>query len=258
VIGATIDQAGGERLQRRSLARFVRMLVAGAEDSSLFERQGVAAAVVPSVPIHSIPNSVFYDTEAHLIDAIGDLATAYSRAGVQNWMVWVPETDEAAVAALQDAGFVLDGSPAAMSGLLEDLDLPVVGDLDWDSAATGLEVGRVNDLAYGWTDPGVGTTLRDLKGGPSTHLYRARVGGETASVAIVADVGEEASLFNVATDPAHQRQGLSSRLVGVALAEARERGMRTSTLQASAAGEPVYAKLGYQGFGRLQMWEHRT
>ncbi len=253
-----MGQEEAERLQRRSLARFVRMLVAGAEDSRLFERQGVAAAIVPSVPIHSIPNSVYYEDEAHLIDAIPDLAVAYERAGVVSWMVWVLESDEAAAAALQDAGHVLDGSPAAMSLLLEDLRPLDAGDLDWDSQASGAEVGRVNDLAYGWTDPGVATTLRDLRASPSTHLYRARVDGEVASVAIVGDAGDEASLYNVATDPAHQRLGLSSRLVGAALVEARERGMRTSTLQASAAGEPVYGALGYERFGTVQMWEHRT
>jgi GNAT superfamily N-acetyltransferase len=255
---SVIDQAEAERLQRRSIARFVRLLVAGAEDSRLFERQGVAAAVVPSVPVHSIPNSVYYEDQALLIDAVGDLATAYARAGVQRWMVWVLEADEQVRTALQDAGLVLDASPAAMSALLEDLQLPKAGDLDWDSEATGPEVGRINDLAYGWTDPGVATTFRDLRGGPSTHLYRARVDGELASVAVIADAGDEASLFSVATHPEHQRRGLSSRLVGVALAEARERGMRTSTLQASAAGEPVYARLGYQGFGAIEMWEHRA
>jgi GNAT superfamily N-acetyltransferase len=246
------------RLQRRSLARFVRMLVAGADDSRLFERRGVAAAIVPSVPVHSLPNSVYYDEEANLIDAIGDLTTAYARAGVARWMVWVPEADEAAAAALADAGCVLHGAPAAMSLRLDELEAPEPGDLDWDSEASGLEVGRVNDRAYGWEDPGIATTLRDLEAGPSTHLYRARLDGATASVAIVADAGDEASLFNVATDPGHGRRGLSTRLVAVALAEARERGMRTSTLQASAAGEPVYRRLGYGNFGRLQMWEHRS
>ena len=253
-----LDQAEADRLQRRSLARFVRMLVAGAEDSRLFERQGVAAAVVPSVPVRSIPNSVYYEDSERLVDALGDLETAYSRAGVVSWMVWLLEADEAAAGALEEAGFALDGSTAAMSALLSELAAPDPGDLDWDSDATGLEVGRVNDLAYGWEDPGVATALRDLRAGPSTHLYRARAGGEVASVAIVADAGDEASLFNVATHPAHQRRGLSSRLVAVALGEARERGMRTSTLQASGAGEPVYRALGYRDFGRIQMWERRT
>lgn len=255
---SSIDQPEAARLQRRSLARFVRMLVAGAEDARLFERKGVAAAVSPSVPIRSIPNSVYYEGEAQLIDAIGDLGTAYAQAGVISWMVWVLEADTDAAAALQDAGCALDATPAAMSILLEDLEVPEPGDLDWDADASGLEVGKINDVAYGWTDPGVATALRDLKGSPSTHLYRARLDGDVASVAIVADTGDEASLFSVATDPKHQGRGLSTRLVGVALSEARERGMRTSTLQASGAGEPVYAKLGYQGFGRVQMWEHRT
>jgi hypothetical protein len=39
--------------------------------------------------------------------------------------------------------------------------------------------------------------------------------------------------------------------------DAREAGCETSTLQATAAGRPVYERLGYQDLGALQMWEFR-
>jgi hypothetical protein len=43
----------------------------------------------------------------------------------------------------------------------------------------------------------------------------------------------------------------------VALAEARERGLRTSTLQSTKFGYPVYERLGYEPVCRIQMWERR-
>ena len=42
-----------------------------------------------------------------------------------------------------------------------------------------------------------------------------------------------------------------------ALADGRERGFATSTLQASALGRPVYHKVGYGDFGHFEMWERR-
>jgi len=246
------------RLQQRSLARFLRLLVGGAADSRLFERRGVAAAVVPSVPQRSILNSVTYADAAALADALGDVGHAYEQAGVVAWTVWAPEDDEAAAEILSAAGHTLDGRPAAMSLELAEFEPPELGDLDWDARASAAEVGELNDRAYGWERGEAAAGLRDLKPGPTTHLYRARSGGQTASVAVIIDSGDEASVVLVATDPAHRGRGLSTRLMGAALGEARARGMRTSTLQASGAGEPVYARLGYRSFGRLHMWERRS
>jgi GNAT superfamily N-acetyltransferase len=62
----------------------------------------------------------------------------------------------------------------------------------------------------------------------------------------------------VATHPTAQRQGLSTALIKQALRAARERGCTTSSLEASAAGRPVYERLGYRPLGRLAMWEHST
>jgi predicted acetyltransferase len=46
-------------------------------------------------------------------------------------------------------------------------------------------------------------------------------------------------------------------LLAAALVEARERGCDISTLQATAAGAPLYERLGFERFGTIGMWEKR-
>jgi hypothetical protein len=43
----------------------------------------------------------------------------------------------------------------------------------------------------------------------------------------------------------------------LALRDARDRGCETTSLEATAAGEPVYRAIGYRALGALQMWERR-
>jgi len=246
------------RLQRRNLARFIRMLVSGAPDSRLVERRGISAAVVPAAPARSIANCVAYHEAAQLEDALDALAHTYEQAGVTAWLVWAPDDDDAAAQLLAAAGHSLDATPTAMALELADFEAPDLGDLDWDAEATSQEIAELNELGYGLAVGEFARGLRDLKPGPTTHLYRARAEGRTASVAIVLDTDDEASVVLVATRPDLQGRGLSTRLLGAALAEARDRGMRTSSLQASAAGEPIYRRLGYQPFGHMNMWERRA
>ena len=77
-----------------------------------------------------------------------------------------------------------------------------------------------------------------------------------AACGTVVHDGDAGVLF-VATVPAAQRRGLASELMRHALREARAAGAWTTTLEASAAGEPVYARMGYRALGRLGMWERR-
>jgi GNAT superfamily N-acetyltransferase len=118
-------------------------------------------------------------------------------------------------------------------------------------------VGRINDLAYGYPVPTFGTVIGDLAADPRLRFYQARVGGEPASVIGTLDDGDDCGVYFVATLKEHRGKGLARRLMQVALAEALERGMRTSTLQATKLGYPVYERLGYEAICTLQMWERR-
>jgi GNAT superfamily N-acetyltransferase len=245
-------------LQRRCLAAFVRMLGRASEGAALFERDGVLGAIVPACPDRSVINSVTYRDAESLEAALEELAAAHEEAGVRAWTVWVPEDDAAAVALLKAAGHELDATPVAMVDDLAGLPDPDAQGLDWDARATPADVARINDLAYGFERPYFGNAMTSLPADLPLRLYEARVDAEPVSVLGTLDEGDDCGIYLVATLKGHRGGGLSRRLLHVALAEARQRGLRTSSLQATKLGYPVYERLGYEAICTLQMWERRN
>jgi len=83
----------------------------------------------------------------------------------------------------------------------------------------------------------------------------ARVDGRAAACA--ASVVHEGDVWFalVATRPGHRGRGLSTELMRSALREARAGGCTSKSLEASADGRPVYARLGYRDLGETQLWE---
>jgi GNAT superfamily N-acetyltransferase len=252
-----MDRAAAMELQGRCLAAFVRLVGGGSEGAALYERDGVLAAVVPACPDRSVINSVTYSDAASLGAVLDELAAAHEEAGVRAWTVWVPEDDRNAAALLEAAGHRLDATPAAMVLDLAGLPDPDTGALDWDDQASAADVARVNDHAYGFDEPTFGAALAAMPGDIPLRLYQARVDGEPASVLATVDEGDDCGIYLVGTLTEHRGQGLSGRLLHAALAQARDRGLRTSSLQATKLGYPVYERLGYQPICTLEMWEKR-
>jgi GNAT superfamily N-acetyltransferase len=245
-------------VQRRGLRDSLRWLGAASEGASVWEAPGVTAAIVPAVAQRSIINSVVYDDVSALEAAYGGLVDAYAAAGVGAWDVWTPAFDAEARELLLARGHTFDGEPAAMTLDLDSFEEPGLGDLDWDAHASFDEVGAVNDLGYGHAKAdGIAAAFGAAPDGFPIRLYRARRNGRTASVLATIDHGDDLGVYYVATAPEHGRQGLAGRLLAAALREARERGMRTSSLQSSAKGEPVYRRLGYVRRFRLHLYERR-
>ena len=81
-----------------------RLIAAGSRNSSLIEREGLAAGVVPSAPGRSVFNSVIYRSPRNLTDALDELADIYEREEVRAWTVWVPERDREVAALLEARG----------------------------------------------------------------------------------------------------------------------------------------------------------
>lgn len=252
-----MDRGAAIELQRGSLEAFVRMVGRGSGDAALFERDGVLAAIVPACPDRSVINSVTYRDAASLGAALPELAAAHDQAGVRAWTVWVPEHDREAAGLLEAAGHRFDAAPAAMVLDLADLAEPDPQGLDWDGRARPADVARINDLAYGYERSTFGAALTALPADVPLRLYQARVDGEPVSVLGTIDAGDDCGVYLVATLKGHRGQGLSRRLLHLAMAEARERGLRTSSLQASKLGQPVYERLGYATICELHMWERR-
>ena len=244
-------------IQRRALADCLRMVGSSAPGSAVFERDGVTAAIVPASPHRSIVNSVSYEDPEALLGVLEELGSRYEQAGVDAWTVWVPDFERETIARLEAAGHRFDGKPLAMVLELERFEAPEIGDLDWDAEASPDLLGPMNELAYG--DHGAGMALA-LAAPPVelVRLYQARVDGEPACVLGTIDhEGDDLGIYFVATDPERRGRGLATRLMVAALADAKRRGLRTSSLQASAMGEPIYRKLGYEPHFHLQLYERR-
>ena len=251
-----MDRAGWLELVRESMVTTWGLIARHSEGGRAIERDGVFAAVVPATPRRSVSNSVVYSDPEALVAALPDLAAAYDEAGVEAWTVWVPEEDQVAIAALQEAGHVLDAVPRAMGMELGGVERPDHGGLEWHRGCEPATVARVNDDAYGYGEDGFAPVIGALPPG-EVHAYGATVDGDVAGVMIAIDSGDDTEIAWVATNEAARGRGIATALMRQSLWDARERGQRTSTLQATRLGAPVYERLGFRDFGALEMWERR-
>jgi ribosomal protein S18 acetylase RimI-like enzyme len=219
-------------------------------------RDGLLASVCPEMPQRSVFNSVVYRSTPELRAALGDLASAYAIAAVAAWTVWAPERDAAARDLLQRSGHRLDATPQAMAAPLDEIDLAGgAGGLDWERADRVQEMCAVLGQAFGW-EPGPATAIfaRLPEHG---HVCLARLDGRAAACAVALDADGDCAIFNVATVSRARGRGLCTGLMRQALSDARRRGCATTSLQATAMGRPVYARLGYRELGVIEMWERR-
>lgn len=246
--------AGWERRGFSSHRRFVETVAAGSAGASLLQRDGLSASIAPARGDRSLFNSVVYEDPAALEDAYPDLVAAYREAGIEAWTVWVPESDRRSARLLEHEGHKFDGAPQTMA-----LDLGSLSGVDeklsYTDSGEWRELCAINDAAYEH-DPG---TFLDGLGpdGSSFRIYVARFQGWAAAALATLDTDGDCGICIVATLPEARGRGLASRLQRRALIDARERGCVTSTLVASAAGQPVYARLGYRDLGAVEMWERR-
>lgn len=236
-----------------SLTHFCRLIASASEGARRFERAGVLGALVPVAPERSVVNSATYEHAEGLGEAYDDLAAAYEDIGAK-WTVWVRHADEAAAALLEERGHVLDAQPEAMGRSLNDPpERPQLE--DWTTDGAMEDVGTINDLAYGYED----SFRRSVSGiaAGEVRAYVARPGGRPAGCLITIDDGANTDISLVAVIPEARGRGLSAKLIAHALADAAERGQKSSTLVATKLGRPVYERLGYRGLGAIQMWERR-
>jgi GNAT superfamily N-acetyltransferase len=227
----------------------------GAPDSVLIRREDLIASVVPAAPQRSLFNGVFYTDPAALAGALDMLEGLYESHGVQAWTVWVPDSDRETARLLASRGHALDAEPRAMAMELADLGPVPPAPAGVDPGALGAAAcAELNDLAYGYGPDGF---RAGLAGETSIRWHGAFAEKEPVGCVGTIEVGEDCCVTGVATPPEHRGRGIASWLMQRALAEARERGLTTASLQATRAGAPIYERLGFRDLGFIEMWELR-
>jgi GNAT superfamily N-acetyltransferase len=261
---ASFDRDTAHAIQQRAFRDFFDVMASSSPEAGILEVGDVKGLVSPAVPNRSIPNSVVYRTAGGLRDALDELAAAYDEAGIAAWTVWAPDYDGEAIEILEGAGHEYDGQPAAMVLDLAELSERDVGDLDWELSEEMPVAGDLNDRAYGHTEDGYAPAFAEFPQDAPLRIYFARVDGQPASCLATIDhdpvdgaAGPDCGIYWVATPEEFRGNGLSGRLLHIALTEARERGCATSSLQASSMGRPIYEKLGYTSPYRYALYERR-
>src|SRR3954447_11375731 len=213
-------------------------------------RDGIGALHTRGVPDRSIVNAVVPLRNADVQGAYSWLDELFS--DVNAWTVWIPEDNRELAGFLESRGHRLDADPAMMVLNLPGWN-PPVQPADWQPA-TVEGLARVNEAAYPWRDGSMERAI--LESAFDDDEFRLYI-TEGTSVLGVDDCDGDAGVLFVATEPEARGRGLAARLLAAAMVEARDRGCDISTLQATKMGESVYARLGYQRIGAMQMWERR-
>lgn len=243
---------------RRLLVAEAELFGASAPRARLFRRDGLVASINPHAPDRSMFNWVVAEGRAPLLAAYSELALAYEHAGVRAFTVWVDPGDDETERELGLRGHVLDGRPVAMAANLDALTLPDPTDLVFEETHDAATISAINDSAYGFPPPAFRAALERIPDPRWRGYLGLRDGRAVACVMTYESSDGDCGVSAVATLPEARGGGIASRLLTVALRAAQARGARTTSLQATSKGAPVYTALGYRDLGRMSMWEHRV
>jgi ribosomal protein S18 acetylase RimI-like enzyme len=218
----------------------------GSAGAALVRSIGVSAAVFPSAPERAVYNNALLDRDlgpGERAAAVDTMEVAYGSAGIDRYLAWVHESDEAMTAELNARGYALKESTRAMGMVLRDP--------SWSLA--GVELARMEWLEYTEYLHRAGAPAGLLGGADPTsfHVLGARAADETIATAIAFDHGGDCGIYNMSTLGPARRRGLATALTARHLHDATERGSSTASLQATPMAEGIYAAAGFRDLGRF-------
>lgn len=114
------------------------------------------------------------------------------------------------------------------------------------------ELAAINERAY--DDYGTFSSLLAAFSDPRMKSYGFEEGDQFVCVALTLTLGDDLGIHYVATEVGYRRRGLAGRLLRHILAEAKQAGLRSSTLQASPDGLRLYQQLGYRPLTTLKVF----
>lgn len=91
----------------------------------------------------------------------------------------------------------------------------------------------------------------------SLGTFVAEYDGNPVGMVIGTDYGPLAYVGQMAVDPPFQRRGIASALMTRLIAWVDRRGFAAAELDATPAGEPLYARFGFVAAGRTDVYERR-
>lgn len=171
----------------------------------------------------------------------------FGTCGIDAWALWIPSraTDFASVDGVPDVpGFRRDVTTLVMQATVP-AGLPL---------HEGVVRTSVSAASLGEDPPMTADELPEPDGLPGLDAWVMVHDGVAVSGAWTFLHGTDCGVYAVETLPGWRRRGLAGALVQHALADAHHRGARTSTLQSTPMGQPLYETLEFRPVGRYEEW----
>ena len=207
----------------------------------MIETDGAAIAIFLHSPDREfLNNTVLTRRIGNSGSTLDAVEHAYADRGVERYAIWVHESEEATAREVEARGHVYDSSTRNMA--MPIADLVETGSWNLDLVEPSLE-----EL---WRIDGLDGLVPELSAG-GAHFYVSRFNGENATMLMAFDHDGDCGIYMVGTVPTARRRGLATALSAHAVAEARERGCTTVSLQSTPLAEGVYASVGFRDLGRF-------
>jgi ribosomal protein S18 acetylase RimI-like enzyme len=203
----------------------------------------VAIAVFPNQPERAVYNNTVFDRDLappERARAVGAMERSYAAASVTRFAAWVHESDDAMREDLERRGYVIDTSTRAMGMILDDIELPRPEiELAPPTWSEYLRIVGVDPCLLRCADP------------DAYSILIGSLDGENVAAAMAFDHDRDCGIYNVGTLEHARRRGLGSALTARHVYDARRRGCRTASLQATAMAERLYGAVGFRDLGLI-------
>ena len=90
--------------------------------------------------------------------------------------------------------------------------------------------------------------------GPGLDIFVTRQGGRAISSLQTTRLGAIVGIWAMTTAPEHQRQGAGRALLNYVIAYHWGRGANCFFLGATAAGQPLYERIGFRTMAKAAIW----
>jgi ribosomal protein S18 acetylase RimI-like enzyme len=209
----------------------------------MLHRAGIDIAVFPQGAERAVYNNAILEPglgSTARIAAVDAMEAGYAAAGIARYAAWTHESDRGMRRELEQRGYSVAETTRAMGMTLARMRGPRPR----------------HDLAPGdWSEY---LRILELPGGLLTgvdpadfHVVIARHDGAGAATGMTYDHDGDCGIYNVGTLERARRRGLATAVTRALLLDARARGCRTATLQATPAAERVYASVGFRDLGLI-------
>ncbi len=247
-------------LFERSLATLIGSwvyLASGSPGAGVRRIEGAAIGPFVHRPDREFLNNAVLERRPADFDAtLAEIEATYARHRIEEFAVWVHESDATAATALHERGYRFDSATRTMAMSLDGLaggeptaaDPPAAGDPSGASDLSALEVVEATPAEF-WAVEGPAGLVPELD--PSgAHFYVARLEGESAAMLMAFDHDCDCGIYMVGTVEVARRRGVATALSAHAVSAARKRGCLSVSLQATEMAERVYARVGFRDLGR--------